>query len=240
MKIKFFYIGVIFISIFFLQSFHSDEKESDLIIDQSKSWPQHGWYFFEKTAKVDPKNVFENYKDIFGLSSNDQMKLFKESKSEIPNEVFYRFQQYYKGIKIVGAVMLVKSNNDILELVHGKITKNLNINAVPAITEQEALNNALKEINAPEYAWENESWELQRKIEENSSLATWYPEAELQIVALPGFNNLNQAEFCLIYKFDIQVSSSNTNYTVEVNAYNGEIIRCHPKIVLFRIDGFIF
>ncbi|MBN1599254.1 MAG: M4 family metallopeptidase [Bacteroidales bacterium] len=231
MKIKFFYIGVIFISIFFLQSFHSDEKESDLIIDQSKSLPQHGWYFFEKTAKVDPKNVFENYKDIFGLSSNDQMKLFKESKSEIPNEVFYRFQQYYKGIKIVGAVMLVKSNNDILELVHGKITKNLNINAVPAITEQEALNNALKEINAPEYAWENESWELQRKIEENSSLATWYPKAELQIVALPGFNNFNQAEFCLIYKFDIQVSSSNTNYTVEVNAYNGEIIRCHPKIL---------
>lgn len=229
MKTNYFIIGVIFFAVFFLFGFHSGGEQSASIIDQSKSEPQHGWYFFNKSAKIDPKKVFENYKDVFGLSSNDQMLLFKESKTEIPNEVFYKYQQYYKGIKIVGAVMSVKENDKILELAHGKLFKNLNVNIIPNITEKEALDNALEKINAAEYAWDNVNWESQKKIEENSTSATWYPKAELQIVTLPGFKKIDQAEFCLVYKFDVQVSSPNSNYTVEVNAYNGEIVRCHPK-----------
>jgi Zn-dependent metalloprotease len=203
-------------------------NQLDLITTSS---PEKGWYYFDKNKKINPKDLFNNYHNSFGLSQQDEMRLHKERKSLNEGEVFYRFQQFHSGIKVVGAEYILQSKNDTLELAHGKIIENLNINVKPNITEEKALSIALNEINAKVYAWENSDWEASIKTEYNSDTATWFPKGILQIVAKPGFNDFIKAKFCLIYKFTIQSVLPDDNIYVEIDANTGEVIRCSSNFM---------
>ncbi len=66
-----------------------------------------------------------------------------------------KIQQYHKGVKVEFSVFNAVAKEGILTSLNGKFVTVGNLNVKPKLSEEEALQSALRTINAEEYKWEN-------------------------------------------------------------------------------------
>jgi len=92
-----------------------------------------------------------------------------------------------------------------------------NINIKPLISERQALDNALKYIDAKNYRWENNIEEQWLKKIRNDENATFYPKGELLI-----YNNDEKSY--LVYSFEIATSEISKQSLIYINAHSGELV----------------
>lgn len=138
--------------------------------------------------------------------------------------VVYRYQQYYKGILVEGAMYVLHTKKGNIELAHGDIIEGLNFNLEKIIREEDALNIALKAVNAEKFAWEDEILEKDLKESTGDSLATYYPKGELVITKIPFVKELSKDNFRLAFQFDIETKIPDDCRSVWIDAFTGEVI----------------
>lgn len=78
---------------------------------------------------------------------DDDFRLIKTEQDEL-GITHQRYQQYYKGVKVEGAIFVLHGKNDAIEIMNGNFAP-LNIASTsPARNESQSLNSALKFVNA--------------------------------------------------------------------------------------------
>ena len=153
-------------------------------------------------------------------------------------EKHYRFDQYYKGIKVEEAQFILHKKNGFIRTANGKLVHGLSISINPRLTENTALSNATRHIGAEIYMWQKKSNEEFIKQEQKNSSATFYPQGQLKLTC--GKDELLSKNFKLVYRFDIYAEKPQGRYFVDVDAQNGEIVNKiadnHNLIVMIHPD----
>ena len=188
---------------------------------------EENWIKLKPSAKINPATLFEVHKAAFGLSANDKMQV---SKSFIDDIEFthHNYQQFYKSIPIDGESVNVHTNkNGETYAATGRILKGINVETSPKFTAQEAIDLALKFVNAKEYMWQNNFWENELKQKNAKTDTTYYPQALLVIKEERNFNS-GTGIFHLAYRMDIHASSPFYSQRIFIDAHTGEIIEKYP------------
>jgi hypothetical protein len=128
---------------------------------------------------------------------------------------------------VEGANCIEHCIDSFVVLSNGHIAEDMDFNETPNISEEVALSNALIDIDAEEYAWENDSLNYFLIFDSCGSAISYYPEGDL-IWTLLGDTGRKVvgSNYTLAWKFDIwPLDSGMTRMYIYVDAYNGEIIR---------------
>ncbi len=171
--------------------------------------------------------LFMQYKQYTGLSSDDSMHIIHEFEDSVTNFLNIKYQQYYKGLPIEFVIYHEHSIRDTVVLTTGFLCEGMVKNSTPNIEEDSALSIAINYLNAEEYAWENDSLEFELKNDSNASDTTYYPRGTL----IWAFKNdtlkeIKPNNFELAWLFKIyRTDSFEGFYDVYVNAQTGIILK---------------
>lgn len=119
--------------------------------------------------------------------------------NEISDQLGYRhvrLQQTFKGIPVIGSMLNVHTRNQNVESFGGAIFEGITASTQAALTEQQALQAALNNVNATTYKWQLPAEEAFLKQEQNDPLASFFPKAKKVIL------HTKQGFYCC-YAFDI-------------------------------------
>jgi len=167
-------------------------------------------------------------KGKFNLKENDELRLI-EVKTNRFGHIRYQLAQEYKGILVQHATLLMhEDTGGKVETINGRLIRNLNLDVIPTISEDAALEIALKRIGALEYAWQNMSYESMLKELRDDSAATFYPTPELVIID-PTYQ-YKSANCRLSYKLNIFATQPVTNQEIYVDAHTGEVLVTHELV----------
>ncbi len=154
------------------------------------------WIEFMDGTTINPTTLFKEYKAGFELTADDDMRIARTEGDEIGFH-HYRYQQYYKDLKVVFGEFIVHQNKDnFLTVANGRLIKSLKLDKSASQTESNALNAALHFMNAKKYLWQNEAMQQALRSQEKNPTATYYPKGEL--VYAPG--NYNSTFLAQDYK----------------------------------------
>lgn len=154
----------------------------------------------------------------------DESFILKNVEKDKLGQVHYRYQQYYKGIKVENGNYVVHTDGNKALSLNGNFKKiNEDIAIKPALSEKQALQKALDFVGAEEYMWENPQNEL--FAQQTEAAKTFYPKGELVIVG----NNLSeskadQSRLQLAYKFNIYATKPLSRAYIYVNAATGAVL----------------
>ena len=157
-------------------------------------------------------------KEFLKFSSNDEMRMVS-TKADNLGFTHQYFQQFYKGIRVEYGIYAVHAKNDLIETLNGTFKRiKTTFEIQPSLNESQALDFALREIDAKLYKWqipEEESW-----INENFGLS-YYPKGELVII-----QDENITGNCsLAWKFDVYAHNPLSRNYIFVDAVSGLIIK---------------
>jgi len=171
-------------------------------------------------------SFFKEYRKAFDLSGENDMREARISKDVIGNH--YRFNQYYKGIEIIGAQFILHEKNGTVWYANGHLVPEIKMDVKPSIGEQAALQAALQSINARVYMWQNDQNETFIKKEQNDASATFLPKGELMLTS--GREEMTSENLKLVYRFDIYAQEPLGRYWVDVDAKTGKIVNKLDRI----------
>jgi len=145
----------------------------------------------------------------------------KSQATDAFGNTHYRYQQYYKGVKIEGAEFLTHGKKGLIETVNGNFSDISIASVTPALTESQALLKATGFVNAKKYKWEDAASESFIKQNRNDPSATYYPRGELVISEdyLKGTHS-----YKLSWKFTISSLLPGKDQLVFIDAGNGDVI----------------
>lgn len=109
-----------------------------------------------------------------------EWKLVKENTDEL-GITHQQYQQYYKGVKVVGAEFLLHGRNGNIETMNGHYADFSLVSVTPRLSEKQAVTQALFFVNAKKYKWEDPTMEQFAKRNSGDSSGTYYPQGELVI-----------------------------------------------------------
>lgn len=175
----------------------------------------------------------------------DQLKLgtpssFRQIKTETDELGIShrRFQEYFNGIKVeYGGYTLNFKGENPLSIVHH--VKPISFQSTkPQLSEEEALQIALKSVSATKYMWQrNDEREIALKMT-NGVQSSFFPKGEIVIV--PNYETVEKAlrfKLVLAYKFDIYAEEPLSRSYIYVEANTGEVVHINPIIKHATAEG---
>lgn len=189
---------------------------------------------FKHGSQPTVSSFFDEYRKAFPFSEDNGMRLWQRIPDQL-GQTHYRFNQYYKGIEVVGAQYILHEENGFVRYANGRLVQGLNLSIIPMASESQALKAALKVVGAKSYMWESDANEAFLKREQNDPNATFYPKGELKLSS--GHNELLPENFHLVYRFDIYAENPLGRYYVDVDAHNGEIVGMYSRIHDVDVNG---
>jgi bacillolysin len=186
---------------------------------------------FKEDATVNPVTIFNELKQAFNLGNDDQMRIFKTEDDEL-GFTHRRYQQYYKNVKVEDAIFIVHTNKDgFTYAANGKLMPGLDVNITPNITADQAIESALKHVNAKEYKWQSNFWQNELKKHTRNSDTSYYPVPQLVIKEIShvskGSNTLTNTRH-LAYRMDIYTSSPDYSQRIFMDAHTGKVLQVYP------------
>ena len=146
--------------------------------------------------------------------------------SEKDNRGFehYRYRQYFNGIAIENATMVVHVLNGKIKSENGKWIKDfpVSLQTRASLTEANALTKALQNVGAQQYKWQLPAAEAFLKREQKDPNASFYPKGTL--VYYNGEKDVVPSALKLAWKFDIYAQSPLSRQIIFVDASNGNIL----------------
>jgi Zn-dependent metalloprotease len=178
---------------------------------------------------------FDDSKHLSGSQFNDWMKkemVKSDDVSFISLKTTYdklgfthnRLQQFYKGYKIDGAVILTHSKNNEVKSFNGDWYKNISLSNSISISEKQALQFALTKIAAKKYKWENKAEEMHMQEALNNPNFTYKPTGELCIVSTIDSKTKLQT-YNYAYKFNIYAEEPLYRANIYIDAASGKTIK---------------
>jgi Zn-dependent metalloprotease len=193
----------------------------------AKPQSNRNWLEFREGTSINPSTIFTDLKDAFELSANDQMKIKKAAKDEL-GFTNYRYQQYYKGIKVLyGEYMVHQQRNGFVKSANGQLINGLNNGNTPSVSEKQALAAGMAFMKAKKFLWQNDELEKDLKRQQKNQNATYFPKGELVYAPGSKSNNddLNAADYKLTWNFKIYTDDPDvTAKSVYVDAVTGRVI----------------
>lgn len=175
---------------------------------------------FQKVIHFDKNISKENAITYFLNNQNlDSFNSFISSKENSDNSglVHQRHQQYYRGIKVEFGTLITHTKYGTVVSINGELYNASSLNLNPFLNSEQAFNNALADINASKYLWEDE---------EQSQIVNYQkPQGELVI-----FPIVKTGETRLAYKYDIYSIEPVSRQEVFVDAHSGQILYKNPII----------
>lgn len=185
------------------------------------------WINIKPDVLINPLTFFTNQKKTLNLSADDDMRLYKTEVDKI-GFTHYRYQQFYKGYKIIFAEFLLHAKDGRLTTANGKMIRGLKKDPVIKISKTEALQSALRFLPAAQYAWEIPQLENSYKEILHDQNATYKPVGELVWISSDEKDDIkNAAKYELAFMFDVYTASL-TGKRIFVSAGNGRIIKSFP------------
>ncbi|UII33495.1 M4 family metallopeptidase [Fulvivirga ulvae] len=146
------------------------------------------------------------------LNTRDQDELrFKQAMVDKLGFEHTRYQQFYKGIKVEFGTYIIHSKDGIVSSMNGDFKEVKDLSISPSLSNDAALNRAMKHVGATEYLWQDS--QNARVIDYNK------PTGELVIL-----------DNRLAYKFDVYATKPLYRADVYIDAHSGEFILENKKI----------
>lgn len=184
---------------------------------------------FEDNAALRQTNVTgqEILKQVLPLNASDEYVVYRQG-TDTKGFQHQKLQQYYQGIKVEFATYNIHYNNGKALMANGDFLPiDAGTSTTPILTENSALQNALKHVGANTYKWQIAEEEQFIKKETGDAKATFYPKGELVFVE-DFYGGSGKAK--LAYKFDIYASTPISRGDVYVDSQNGAILFVNAQI----------
>lgn len=133
------------------------------------------------------------------------------------------YQLVYEKIPLDFCSIHIHKKDGIVVSINGNLSDIKNIDITPKLSSQEALNAALKYVQAESYSWENKPQFLAGNEHAQYLLQEPIP----QLVICPDFKNTTKIP-TLAYRIELFSISPFKHQYVYVNADNGKVIHIHP------------
>lgn len=179
----------------------------------------------DASRKIQESANFIN--SIMKAKPDEELRLIKVSTDELG--ITHRFyQQYFMGIKVEDGQYSAHGKNGTTEVINGDFQDVTITNTSVRLTEEAALQMALKFVGAKKYKWEDLNMENFVKRNTNNPNATYFPKGELVITNdyLVGGKNL-----MIAWKFTISSLDPNNEQLIYVDGVSGKIIRVTSLIL---------
>ncbi|MEO8762456.1 MAG: M4 family metallopeptidase [Bacteroidia bacterium] len=188
----------------------------------------------------DEQNITsENFVDwaiyAFNLPSTSTLKPYSVEKDEL-GFTHTRYKEYANGFPVEGSMVITHSKNGKIKTVNGDYYQTLNSSYSASLSEANALQYALKKVNAQKYMWENTAFEQQERENTNNPNFTFKPKGELVVIHKRGAD-YTASNIRLAYKFNIYAEVPLYRADVYVDANSGEVISEHNLICTVNAVG---
>ena len=177
--------------------------------ERSKDFPR----FEKETQKRTRDNARGVFQQKFEMQTEDDLRGDKSEKDQI-GFTHDKYQQYYKNVKVEGAVYTVHSKNNVIESYSGEFKGIRSFDVSPSISASQGLDAAMRHAGGTLYAWDN-------------SVKAGYPDyakptGELVIIG-GGANDVE--DLTLAWKYDIYSVEPLYRAEVYINAKTGDYVR---------------
>ena len=197
---------------------------------------KQGWIKFRDDAPYIAVEIFQEQPELLGLRSDDEMR-FEKMRTDAAGNNHYRFQQFYKGVRVESVEQHVHEKAGKVYLVSGDFISDLNLDVTPTVSSQQAIDAALKAVPAEKYLWQDEREEQRYQNKKYDPNATLYPHPELLIVKKDPHSENVTSNYVLAYKMNVLANHPRKDVAVYVDAHKGEVIRtknvelnCEPPL----------
>jgi Zn-dependent metalloprotease len=147
-----------------------------------------------------------------------------------------RFREYIGNFPVENSMIIAHIQNGLVVSFNGDFYRDAAPSFTAALTEANALQDALLKVGATKYKWENKDEEAQMRIVKKDPNFTWYPKGSLVIVHKKG-NDYSAPAFRLAWKFDIYAAEPLSRAWVYVDANTGEVINEQQRIHTADVVG---
>lgn len=181
----------------------------------------YNWFELQPSKNLSPSQLVSQEKTALGLGESTAL-IATKTQTDPLGYTHHRFRQTFCNIPVEGAELVVHEKNGRVQKANGRLVRSLTLYTVPTLTQIAALDVALANIDADQYAWENETLESTLQYVTQNPAATYFPNGELVIVS-PNFTQ-NVQDYRLAYKFDIYAHQPLLRQWVFIDAHNGTVI----------------
>jgi len=208
--------------------------QSPSLFQIAKPVENANWMVFHKDIQLNPTRVFHNYPAAFGLGENDHMDLVKTEEDRL-GHTHYRFQQYYKGVKVEWGEFWIHAHKHRADRANGFVQEGISMEVLPQLTTDMARTAAIKFVDAEQYMWEDAAAETTLQLSENDPQASFYPTPELLITGRD-FDR-ESPDYVLAYLVDVYAAQPHSRLQVYVNAMTGDIIKSYDILETTNVEG---
>ncbi len=184
---------------------------------------------YKPSTSIPAQQLFNDYKSNFGLGIADSMHSISIELDEY-GYIRYQFQQYHNEIPVYGGDYMVVEEAGRCIYSQGLIMSGLNISPTPPLPEELALAQALSQLSAAEYSWEDSTQEAWLRSVVGDSSATYYPAGVLWITIPDSQENesYDPTNYNLTYLFEVSAEAPMFLDQVFVDGTTGAIISRIP------------
>lgn len=136
------------------------------------------------------------------------------SETDPQNFLHEKYQLFHKGLKVEFATYMLHSQKDKVTSMNREFYRLGSTMTAPKLSADQALENALRQIGAKSYLWEN----TQEAVLMN------YKKPQGELVLLPVSEDSKKTELKLAYKFDIYASEPLSRGDIYIDANTGETL----------------
>ncbi len=179
------------------------------------------WLKIKEGVKISAEVLLARHKAELGLGESDALVLLRADEDDL-GFTHYRYQHYYKDVKVQGSQLLVHEKDGFVTTLNGRLARRLDLNKDPAISPTNAIEKALAYLPAELYMWENEQQEQLIKRILNDPQATHYPQPELVWVD-PTFGLAASENLRLAFSMTIYAMHPESRKWLFVDAVTGEV-----------------
>ena len=169
--------------------------------------------FQKEETKTSRTNEGAAFKKNLEMQSDDELRLVRSETDQI-GFIHDKFQQYFKRVKVDGALYSAHSRNSVIENYSGEFKGIRNFDVTPAISNVQGLQNAIGHVGAKVYAWDK-------------SVSAGYPDYRYptgELVIIGGAPD-DSLELTLAWKYDIFAAEPLYRAEVFINAKTGAFVK---------------
>jgi len=168
------------------------------------------------TKPIKAAQALNQFKSIYRLNNQNTFKAYR-STTDKQNGIHTRYQQYYKGLKVEFGTAITHGTSSVISMVNGELYDASNTNTTPTITKKQAFANAVHNINAESYLWENTAQAKLMKYKKPEGTLVLFPDVKTGLVHLA-------------YKFDIYATKPISRQEIYIDAHTGKFLYTNPII----------
>ena len=200
-----------------------EQKPKGDITDIAEPVVTPGWITFKPGAKINPKTLFKDHAALFHLPPGNEMVAKSEETDEL-GITHYRYQQFFREIKVENAEFLVRAKDGQAVSANGKLAYDFQPQTTaPQISEEQAWEIVHRRIPAERYFRDDK---LVDDLTNQDATATGYrPKGQLLFTEDP---NSTGGERRLVWMFKVYVTPFDKSRQIYINAADGSVVKELP------------